>query len=556
MDFRGRIYPVQAYLNPQGDDVARGLLLFDKKKKLGEKGLVWLKVHGANTYGKNGLDKLPFDERIAWVDAHEEMIVKTAESFSESELFKEAEDPWQFLAFCYEYAGYLKDPENFESALPVGVDGSNNGLQHISALYKDKRSAQLVNVLANEEGKPEDIYREVAEYSQKKIRKELEVFEKKKHSYLQDKNGYVLVKKKNTKIMVENYLDSALIERFSKQIDIVKTKSNRHRRIGWIEEKLKDEFKQKYLYKGMAQLIYRLMEKGHFDPTRFEKLSHDHLESFKQGTYYTNNNGMYVQTQISPLNFFDEALLRCIDRDLVKANVMTDSYGAGIDTKRKQVLAKLKKLQKDNQIEKLDAQYLNDVASYIAKMNDKSLDSISQSSQHYMSWMKSTIEKIYENKENKDYPVEWTTPLGLKVAQLKFETKEHEITTAFGQARVYVQYRTNKKSIDKGKQRSGFAPNFIHSLDATHLYMTILEAKKRGVENFMTIHDSFGTHAADIDILLDALKSQFIAIHQNAVMETLKQELEEKFNVKLNEIEYIDKNFNIGEVEGSGYFFA
>ncbi|KAJ8122584.1 hypothetical protein O1611_g9804 [Lasiodiplodia mahajangana] len=46
MDFRGRAYPIPAYLNHMGADHVRGLLKFAKGKELGENGLRWLKVHG------------------------------------------------------------------------------------------------------------------------------------------------------------------------------------------------------------------------------------------------------------------------------------------------------------------------------------------------------------------------------------------------------------------------------------------------------------------------------------------------------------------------------
>ena len=38
LDFRGRIYAVPNYLNPQGTDFAKGLLLFSEAKKLNEQG--------------------------------------------------------------------------------------------------------------------------------------------------------------------------------------------------------------------------------------------------------------------------------------------------------------------------------------------------------------------------------------------------------------------------------------------------------------------------------------------------------------------------------------
>lgn len=58
VDFRGRAYPIPPNLNHIGDDLSRGLLKFSERKKLGEKGFEWLKIHISNLYG---FDKYVFD---------------------------------------------------------------------------------------------------------------------------------------------------------------------------------------------------------------------------------------------------------------------------------------------------------------------------------------------------------------------------------------------------------------------------------------------------------------------------------------------------------------
>ena len=47
-----------------GADLSRSMLIFSKKKKLGKRGLWWLKIHVANKMGK---DKLPFNDRVEFV---------------------------------------------------------------------------------------------------------------------------------------------------------------------------------------------------------------------------------------------------------------------------------------------------------------------------------------------------------------------------------------------------------------------------------------------------------------------------------------------------------
>ena len=77
MDFRGRAYPIPPHLSHIGDDLSRGLLLFEEAKPLGERGLRWLKIHLANLFG---YDKANFDERVNWVEEHLPDIYDSAEN--------------------------------------------------------------------------------------------------------------------------------------------------------------------------------------------------------------------------------------------------------------------------------------------------------------------------------------------------------------------------------------------------------------------------------------------------------------------------------------------
>lgn len=53
MDFRGRVYPIPPHLNHIGSDLCRGLLTYAYPKKIGVRGLFWLKLQIANLFGKD-----------------------------------------------------------------------------------------------------------------------------------------------------------------------------------------------------------------------------------------------------------------------------------------------------------------------------------------------------------------------------------------------------------------------------------------------------------------------------------------------------------------------
>ncbi|WP_415903188.1 DNA-directed RNA polymerase [Neptuniibacter sp. QD29_5] len=53
------------------------------------------------------------------------------------------------------------NPETFESSIPIALDGSNSGVQHLSLAFRDPIGAAAVNVLPCD--RPADIYQMVAD---------------------------------------------------------------------------------------------------------------------------------------------------------------------------------------------------------------------------------------------------------------------------------------------------------------------------------------------------------------------------------------------------------
>lgn len=171
MDFRGRLYTATSGFSPQGPDLAKGMLQFRDGKRLGSRGVYWLKVHGANRYG---YDKVSCDDRAAWVDENRDKFLAAArDPLSHTEVWATADKPYQFLAFLFEYSDMMSGalvgskPEDFVSHLPVGLDGTCNGLQHFSAMFRDERGGRATNLIPQD--LPSDIYTEVGDVCSQKI---------------------------------------------------------------------------------------------------------------------------------------------------------------------------------------------------------------------------------------------------------------------------------------------------------------------------------------------------------------------------------------------------
>lgn len=189
MNKMGRIYPNTAFLHEQGSDNAKGLLLFANGTTIGEEGFYWLLLHGSNTWGN---DKVSLDDRVEFCLQNYDLFVQYATDPYSYTGWTKADKPFSFLAFCneirllQEWCDAGNEQEDFISHLPLFIDGSNNGSQHLVAMAKDEKLAPYVNLTPSE--LPGDLYALVAE----KVWKRLEARELTIPAAVYDQLDYVL----------------------------------------------------------------------------------------------------------------------------------------------------------------------------------------------------------------------------------------------------------------------------------------------------------------------------------------------------------------------------
>mgnify|MGYP003132714772 CR=1 FL=1 len=164
-DYRGRIYPIPSLLTPQDTDFGKSLIVFADGSKLTDRSEHWLSFQVATTYG---LDKSTIDERIQWVKDNLFTVKSVAtDPIGNIGMWEGADEPWQFLAACEEYYHCVVLRDRYITTLPVATDATCSGLQILAGMAKDRRTAQLVNVLPSD--RPQDAYKVVANASKHDI---------------------------------------------------------------------------------------------------------------------------------------------------------------------------------------------------------------------------------------------------------------------------------------------------------------------------------------------------------------------------------------------------
>jgi DNA-directed RNA polymerase len=146
----------------------------------------------------------------------------------------------------------------------------------------------------------------------------------------------------------------------------------------------------------------------------------------------------------------------------------------------------------------------------------------------------------------------WVTPLGLPVIQPYRQERKHVVRTVLQSVTLVVS--NENLPVSTQKQKSAFPPNFVHSLDASHMLMTALKMKNQGL-TFAAVHDSYWTHACDVDTMNSSLRDCFVELYKYPVLEDLRDSLVMRFpDIKFPPIPERG-SLDIDVVKNSRYFF-
>jgi len=452
-----------------GADNVRGLLVFAEGKPLGQDGLRWLKIHLATVAGH---DKASLEERVQFTMKHLDDIYDSCRKpLNGRRWWLQSEDAWQTLAACYELTQALDspDPTKFVSHIPIQQDGTCNGLQHYAALGGDKIGARQVNLEPGD--RPADVYTAVAEAVKERIRQDAE-------------QGNAIAQK----------LDGRITRKCVKQPVMTN------------------------VY-GVTFYGARLQVKKQLEVLFPEVRSSESVNVSLMSHYVTTKIFQCLGTMFGGAQAIQNWLGVCADRvatcltpEQVKhiiaseqtrgiAPMAQESNGRPTNAERQR--------RRDGKKKKAEDTDNGPGVNLSSTGSDKSERTLYNSSKPLF---KSTVV--------------WTTPLRLPVVQPYRTSKSTRVKTNMQD--ITLQEPQVWDPVSKRKQLQAFPPNFVHSLDATHMLLSAMKCTESGM-TFASIHDSFWTHACDVNSLSHVLRDAFVEMHSDDVIGRLREEFQTRY---------------------------
>ena len=200
-------------------------------------------------------------------------------------------------------------------------------------------------------------------------------------------------------------------------------------------------------------------------------------------------------------------------------------------------------------------------ARFLAKINYAAIQETLSSVAMGMKFLQSYADALAREQKS----VRWTSPSGFPVVQryTKSTAKRVRIFLYDRAAKMRKQTRINLQVdtdvSDTRKARSGIAANYVHSLDAGHMNLSILTALSNGITDFFMIHDSFATTGADTWKFWHCIRQSMVEIYDdNCVLFNFEMECRQRLSNPDMKLEPVPQKGDlvVADVAHSDYCFS
>lgn len=188
---------------------------------------------------------------------------------------------------------------------------------------------------------------------------------------------------------------------------------------------------------------------------------------------------------------------------------------------------------------------------YLARKIIQAINQVVVGAREAMDWLRSVAQILTK----KGFPLKWTSPSGFVVRQAERSASTYRIKLSYGSKLFSPTLGKLSGKLSLRDQKNGISPNFIHSLDASILHLTVNRCFAAGIKTMAVIHDSFGILAPQVNqvtaLLLDEIKNIF----SKNLLRKFKEETEAETKLKLPDLPRM-RALDINQVPNSRYFYS
>jgi DNA-directed RNA polymerase len=158
-------------------------------------------------------------------------------------------------------------------------------------------------------------------------------------------------------------------------------------------------------------------------------------------------------------------------------------------------------------------------------------------------------------------PVSWITPAGIPCINRYHDATTKVLRLWLHNERIKVNVATgDEATLQKRKCQQSIAPNWVHSLDASHLLLTVGACADEGITDIVTVHDSFGCLPANASRFNQIIREQFVQMYQgddllSGLRSTASAQLSEANQTRLPQLP-TKGQLDLNEVKRAKYAFA
>lgn len=150
----------------------------------------------------------------------------------------------------------------------------------------------------------------------------------------------------------------------------------------------------------------------------------------------------------------------------------------------------------------------------------------------------------------------WTSPVGFPVVTnyLLRKVRSADVVAPIGDKTVTLSYGDEIDVTNWSRVATAAPPNFVHSLDASHLLMSLKRAHDEGIAQLAAVHDAFGTTPTKTARFAQILREEFAKLYQNDPFECLRATLR-KYGAPLPEAPVMG-SLQVADIARAEYLFA